>query len=219
MNSYAPRISLSYDEVKLVIPVWEAKANQIIVFQHDADSKVSRTHVHILIVGCTVKEERLKRMFYSVYPAHKEAGSKGNDLWKWASKYGTPDLGFITYMSKGKLRSKYSKNISPEVEESHRLKWSEPTTDLPPSKKKEYDEYTEIKKSYQNTHDLTNKDTIITLDGIRKWTMSWYYRRDGRLPPATAYKRNAGSLFIWANETRAGFIPDWCWEEVKNLWY
>jgi len=218
MNSYAPRISLSYDEVKLVIPAWEQVSEQIIIFQHDADHKVKRTHIHMLILGCKLKEEALKRKFYKAYPAYKEAGDKGNELWKWASKYGTPDLSFITYMSKGKLRSKYSKNISPETEESYREKWSEPTTDPPPSKKEEYVEYDEMKKSFLQTHDLTNNVPIL-LDNVRTWTMSWYWKRSGRLPPASSYKRNAASLYVWANERRASYVPPECWEGLKNLWY
>lgn len=219
MNSYAPRISLSYDEVKLVIPVWEEVSYQVIVFQHDADAKVSRTHVHILILGCKLKDEALKRRFFKVYPVYKEADQKGNEFWKWAEgEYGKPDLSFITYMTKGKLRSKFSKNISPDIEESYREKWSEPTTDPLPSKRKEYDEYDEMKKSFLQTHDLTNNVPIL-LDNVRTWTMSWYWKRDGKLPPATAYKRNASSLYVWANEKRAGYVPPECWEELKNLWY
>lgn len=161
----------------------------------------------------------MKRKFKKLYPGKEDHDEEtGNGFWKWATKHGTPDLSFVTYMSKGKLRSKYSKNISPEVEELYRLKWSEPTTGTSQSKKKEYDEYDEMKKSFANTHDFTNNIPIL-LDNVRTWTMSWYWKRDGRLPPATSYKRNASSLYVWANEMRAGYVPNECWEELKNLWY
>jgi hypothetical protein len=218
MNSYAPRISLPYDEVKLAMDKWASEAEQVIVFQHDADATVKTTHCHILIIGSKVKEEALKRRFKESYPG---LDTTGNQFWKWKTDR-VPDLSFITYMSKGKLRSKYSKNISGDIEEEFRLKWSEPTTGTFSTPTNKYDEYEEIKKSFRKTHNLDlqlGEQTPILLDNVRKWTMSWYYKRDGRLPPASAYKRNAGSLFIWANEQRCGTIPDWCWEEIKNLWY
>lgn len=215
MNNYAPRISLPFDEIKLAVDKWADETYQVIVFQHDADAKVQRTHCHLLIVGCKVKEEALKRRFKDVYPG---IDTKGNEFWKWQSKQ-LPDLSFIKYMSKGKLRPKYVKNIPDDIVEEWRKQWSEPTTPTSQESKEKYEEYEEIKKSFEKTHDLTLVDVPILLDNVRKWTMHWYYRRDGRLPPASAYKRNAGSLFIWANEKRCGTIPDWCWEEIKNLWY
>lgn len=218
MNSYAPRLSISYAEFEPVAPLWAEYAQQMAVYEHEADASVRRTHIHVLILGSSVKAEQLKRIFKKTLPKYEASG--GNDFWKWESKYGTPNEGFLQYMPKGILRPKYLKNFSDESVEEWRKKWVDHTPSQESSTK--YDEYEELKRSYAQTHDVyiqLGGAIPITLDSVRKWTMSWYWRRDGRLPPATAYKRNAGSLFVWANEKRCGVIPDWVWEEVKNLWY
>ena len=217
MNSYAPRLSVSYAEFEPVAQLWADICQQIVVYEHEADASVNRTHIHVLIIGSEVKAEQLKRIFKKTLPDIK---ASGNEFWKWESKFGTPDESFITYMSKGHLRPKYLKNISEEIVEERRKQWKITTPSQAPSAK--YDEFEDLKKAYASTHDVyiqLGGAVPITLDSVRKWTMSWYWRRDGRLPPATAYKRNAGSLFVWANEKRCGVIPDWVWEEVKNLWY
>jgi len=117
--SYAPRITLPYSDISGIVGMWAESCAQVAVFEHEADSKVNNTHCHILLLNSDIQDEALKRKW-------KNCPGKGNEFWKWASKYGTPDLNFLKYMSKGKLRPKFIKNISPDVVEEQRKQWIEP---------------------------------------------------------------------------------------------
>jgi len=130
MNAHAIRITLPYADLSGIIAIWAEEAEQVAVYEHEADDTVANTHCHILLLGCKVKEEALKRKW-------PEAPGSGNGFWKWKSKYGTPDLSFLTYMSKGKLRPKYLKNISTAQVEELRAKWIQPTPKAKPSPTKD----------------------------------------------------------------------------------
>lgn len=80
-----------------------------------------------------------------------------------------------------------------------------------------YDEYDVMKKDFVKYYnDLSCPH--ISLDLMRTWTMRWYWKRDGRMPPATSYKRNAASLYVLATEMSNGSIET-AFEELKELWY
>lgn len=96
------------------------------VYEHTPDQGCKETHVHMIMLGCNVKAEALKRKYYKMYPEAKTAD--GNGLWSWENKdWPVPDINFVTYMSKGVLAPKFVKNISPAELEELRGKWSEPT--------------------------------------------------------------------------------------------
>lgn len=214
MPNYAPRVAMAYQDISGVVSKWASLCQQVIVYEHEADSKVKKTHVHLLMLGSSVKEEALKRLF------HKDIkGLKGgNDLWSWSHKgCKDPDLQFITYMSKGRLHPKFQQNISDEVVEDYRLKWSEPTTVTQAVK---YDEYHEMLKDLK----IDFQSGPIELDRIRTKVMAWYWHRDGRLPNAGVYKRNAASAYLHFVERREAEAPNeasfsCALEKLKNLWY
>jgi len=211
MFSYAPRVSLSYDEIRLAIDAWSPLCTQMVVYEHVADTKVSRTHCHILILNCTLKEEALKRRFKAVYP---DLDCKGNEFWKWSSNYGIPDLKFITYMAKGSLVPKYIKNVSSELIDEYKLKWITKEITI---KKDKYDEYDEMKKDIIKV--FAHNEMHPSLDQVRSWTIKWYWKRDQRLPQVSTYKRNAASLYIYISGHMNGGCLDTPIEEIKNLWY
>ena len=170
----------------------------MVVYEHEADEGCSRTHLHILMVGAQVKEEALKRMFYKVHP---DENRKGNDLWSWSHddwKKKNPNKEYddtlITYMAKGKLRPVYVKNIPADIVEKRTREWVEPTS----QKSEKYDEYQDMLKDA--VKDWENRRP--TLDSIRSWAMRWYWKRDGKLPHATSYKRNAGSVYLQLVENK-----------------
>lgn len=214
---YAPRVSLSYDELSKVIPLWADRCDQMAVFEHPADKKTSRTHVHILILKSNIKAEQLKRIFRATYPG---VDANGQKFWKWESEYGSPDLEFLKYCSKGELKPKFLKNITPEFAEEKRKQWMfwKPVSDIPdlPVKKEKYDEYEVLKKQFFNEHD-DNMLVRMEFEEVRKWVFHWYYTRDGRIPHASCYKRNAGSLNLARGEKIKKFEK--CSDEVFNLWY
>ena len=212
MYSYAPRISASYVEIQPVIQEWASKVLRMAVFQHDKDTNVQTTHVHILIEGCDTKCEQLKRIFKKVLPG---LPAKGNEFWKWESKQ-TPDDSFLTYMSKGTLRPLFVKEYSPALVEERRLQWKITTPKaITPLK---YDEWEDLKKAYDARFD-SHTARSLSLDETRRWAFSWYFRRDGRAPHISNYKRNSVSLYLRTQEKKGENSFQEAIVESVNLWY
>lgn len=200
----------------------------MVVYQHEADKGCSRTHLHFLMLGCQVDDEALKRDYKKIFPDDKR---KGNDLWAWTHKDWQKenpgkqyDLGFIGYMSEGELRPKFVKNIPDEIIEEQRSKWiptpkavqSSLTFTKDDKEIKKYDEYKSM------LADFAQAGVEANLDKIRSWTIRWYWKRDGRLPNAISYKRNAGSLYLWLLEEKpetSGPTFEMGIDQLKNLWY
>lgn len=212
--TYAPRLSLSYADLSGVVAAYAEVCEQLIVYEHEADEKVKKTHIHLLIVDSKVKDEALRRL---AQKTRTDIRMSGNEFWKWAvkdehkAKLSSDPLSFITYMAKGCLAPKYVKNISPDKVEERRTQWVKPT-DLAPEKK--YDEYEELKLALMKESHYWN----MTLDSMRSWTMRWYWERDGRLPHIGQYKRNAASLYIFAHSYNNNPISP-AIDQVRNLWY
>jgi len=123
MPCFAPRISLPYSDMSGVVEEWSKHCEEMVVYEHQADESVKCTHLHLLMLNTRVKEEAFKRMFHS----RVKTDLKGNDLWKWATKWGIPGRSFITYMTKGKHSYKFCKNIPDSEIEALRLQWKDPT--------------------------------------------------------------------------------------------
>jgi len=131
MPNYAPRVSLSYADMSGVVEKWSQTCEKMVVYQHDPDKEVPRTHVHMLLINCKHKSpEQLKRMFHEAH----ETDRKGNDLWAWTHKdFPNPDETFIPYMTKGNIAPVFVKNYSPAELEDARTQWKD-TTPTPKGK-------------------------------------------------------------------------------------
>jgi len=217
----APRITMPYVDISGIFNDWATHCKQMIVYEHTADKNVNKTHCHVLIIDSGIKEEAFKRKFKKMYPAIDT--TKGNAFWKWASEYGTPDIKFITYMSKGCLSPKYVHNISNDDIEYHKSLWTDKQKDSIAWDKMtgKYDEYEYMKKDLEKDFERIMMNGVIDLQLIRSWTMHWYWVRDGRLPPASTYKRNACSLFLYAVERHelTGKPFTVALRELQELWY
>lgn len=146
MPNYAPRVSVCYADMSGVVHDWSETCEKMVVYQHDADAEVPRTHLHFLIVNCKHKSpEALKRKFHS----RVETDLVANELWAWTHKdYPNPDEGFIPYMTKGNLAPVFVKNFSPDELEAARAKWIEP---IPKGKCLLTDEKEDTKKPKKKT--------------------------------------------------------------------
>jgi len=114
-----------WSDVSGAIKEWADTCQQMVVYEHDADEEIQTPHLHMVMIDCKYKTpEALKRSFLKKYFTDK----KGNALWSWEHKdFPSPDLKFITYMSKGTLRPKFVKNVLPADIEELRLQWKTPT--------------------------------------------------------------------------------------------
>ena len=120
-------------------------------------------------------------------------------------------------MSKGILSPKYLKGIEDATIDEYRLKWVKPTH--LPSEQKKYKEIDELKKDILSAPWALAPHSI-TLDRVRTWTMHWYYKKTGEMPPATQYKRNASTIFAFLKDRADPAVGlGIAIEELKNLWY
>lgn len=128
----AIRISRPYGDIQQ----WceELKAEKKIVYQHDADDEVSRTHIHMLVICCSLKPDTLKYHYKKLY------GPIEKTDWSFASEYKDNEIGkfvpitpetsdkFITYMSKGHLTPVLSVGYDPFKVLELSQQWKDPKT-------------------------------------------------------------------------------------------
>lgn len=214
---------MPYSQLKDVIDAWAARCTKLIVFEHPADDKVATTHIHAYLEGCEVKEQQLKRTFTKFFPNV----TTGNELWAWTHKSwhqhnpGQPyNDGMITYMSKGIHHPVFSKGFSDEVVEERRQQWKAPvqTVEAPPVKesKEKYDEWDDLKETFLVLH---RESELMSFDRVRSWTFHWYWKKYGRCPIASTYKRNAGSLWLLWNEVNRNGNLSAAMHDVMDKWY
>lgn len=116
----AIRITRPYDDIQQWID--DITADKKAVYQHDADDEISRTHVHMLLINCTLKPDSLKARFKKLY---------GNiEAKDWSFKTSDGDSKFITYMSKGVLAPSLTKGYTVEEIQNYTQQWVEPKTGL-----------------------------------------------------------------------------------------
>lgn len=218
---YAPRITLSFDAIQEYVKILAETCGKVAVFEHPADTKVKHTHCHLLLLGSPVKAEALKRKWPGEPPG------KGQEFWKWESKYGTPDESFIQYMTKGKYAAKFLKNISPATVEEWRTKWVDKST-APKADKSKEKEMLELLKGFESRYECNDfksmtgyTDEIMEqiLGLCRTYTMSHIYHKTGFLPFPGTYKQTAGTLFLRVIEKHRTDCFNEALSALKNIWY
>lgn len=119
--SLAIRISMDYESIKEWINGVECE--KMLVYQHDADDTVNRTHVHLLIIKPEKKPDALKTRYVKMY----NPTEKGNSLWSWKSTDINSDV-YITYMTNGHLEPMLNKGYNVEELKVLKDKWINPKT-------------------------------------------------------------------------------------------
>lgn len=226
--NHAIRITLPYEGCKDIISRWADRCNAIVAYQHDADEETSKTHVHLALWKCEVRYEALKRMW-------PDAPGKGNEFWSF--KEWTPvfnDNGFmkadkyIAYMSKGKLRPVFVKNISPDLLEESRQAWVEPVLgndkprDQSESLIKEIVEYFKVSSKPDYYHDddtcEIGKDSLeLLFDQVRSKAFKVLWAQQRKAPHASYYKIIASTAFLRLCEDTRRFEAGSA--IVREKWY
>lgn len=171
MSSYAVRLTFPYSEVQGAIEQFAKASEGIVVYEHEADKEVSRTHIHLLLEKCSVGTDTLKNYVRKC----KEVKIEKTD---WSFKTASEDLGnYIKYMSKGVLESVYVKGYDMEYINECKSKWedvSETRVKLANGKLvREVDDSANISKR-QLVEEMvahigdSERDTRLILAGIRK---------------------------------------------------
>lgn len=216
--NHAIRITLSYDDCKHVISKWSDRSQKVIVYQHDADEEISKTHVHLALYGCEVKAEALKRMW-------PDAPGKGNEFWSF--KNADESIKYLAYMSKGHLREKYVKNFSQEEVERSRQTWVDPVKDDKtgdPSVHK----IMKIMSVIESRHSYTVSRLKIDDDDkeieygtlfqvVRTETFKYLWGEKRIVPHASHYKIIAGSVYMRLCEKYGDLETGQ--KILQSLWY
>lgn len=117
MNSYAIRLSRSYAELR---PVFESlKATRVLVYEHEADEEVSRTHVHALVQNADITVLAFKRRIEKVIGKVSKSDWSFKETDQNVAKY-------VTYMTKGSLTPEYNVGYTQDEVEQFKAYWIEP---------------------------------------------------------------------------------------------
>lgn len=115
--SLAIRISREYDTIHEWID--NIEADKVIVYEHEADKEVSRTHIHMLLINSKCKPDALKSRYKKLYGEINKTD--------WSFKQAEQDTEpFITYMSKGILPPKLTKGYETDYIIELTNKWVDP---------------------------------------------------------------------------------------------
>jgi len=125
MPKYAIRLHYPYDRLTDFFNRFDV----VVVYQHDADEEVSRTHVHALLEA-TISTDTMKNW------VRKLVGHVEKTDWSFKTELqGQPVQDrFITYMSNGILEPKLVKGFTQEVIDNYKSQWIERTEPAPDSK-------------------------------------------------------------------------------------
>lgn len=213
-----------YEDISVTFLRWlVANADNYLIGQHDADEDINTTHCHISFTN-------LKKTGKALDKQRLAAKLDGQVSRLLKHVVGTRELydeeKLNIYILKGNRELLKSTSHSVDVVEQWVSAWVnhshtvvrkvEEDDDSTVVTSKKYNEYAHIKSDFEAYYMAMNKP-IITLDSMRTWVMRWYWKRDGRMPPATAYKRNVASLYVYSVEIGNRCL-DAAFEELKNLW-
>lgn len=122
------RLTKSYDELTGLFHKLTEESRVLVVYQHDADEKVSRTHVHYYI-DTDISQDTIRNRVKK----HLGYTPERND-WSFKTTYGKQGLPVdetcITYMSKGKLSPKWCHGIDDSDVDRLTNSWVEPTVSV-----------------------------------------------------------------------------------------
>jgi len=119
------RVSRPYEELKDFAAKLSDACDVCVVYEHEADETVNRTHIHAYVENPKVSTDTMKNW---VKKTLKVTAFPKTD-WSFV---GATDRGFITYLTKGKLTPCLVKGISAEEIGTLKAAW----VDQPPAKGK-----------------------------------------------------------------------------------
>lgn len=107
-----------------VLEYLEPLSGKLIMYEHEADEDVTRTHIHGLVMDCSRSDDTLRNNLFKVnYTKNYELKS----TYKTKTGIWPVDAKFITYMSKGYLDPKYNKGFTEEEVAMYKSQWKDMT--------------------------------------------------------------------------------------------
>lgn len=125
MPSFAFRISVPYEECReKVLEYLESLSEKLIIYQHEADEEVNRTHIHGLIMDCSRSDDTLRNNLFKLnYTNNYQLKS----TYKTKTGIYPVDDKFIIYMSEGKLDPVYNKGYTADEIATYKAQWKDMT--------------------------------------------------------------------------------------------
>lgn len=126
------RLTISYAEFQPVLELVSNKSQKLVIYEHEQDEEVSRTHIHMYIVGWQFTKQYFKDICKRIKSFDKSDWAISESYKDSTGTKRSIDTGCITYMSKGKLDSSFVKGFTREELDTLKGGWTDP-----PSAKKQ----------------------------------------------------------------------------------
>lgn len=107
-SDWAIRITREYSELDAWVQHLSDKCDRLIAYQHDADEEVSRTHVHLVVIGYTTSDETMKSQIRKHFQVSQFPKTD------WVFDILRDEHKAITYASKKDLQAKFMKGYEQE---------------------------------------------------------------------------------------------------------
>jgi len=218
------RITRAYTDIVCVFSDWTKVSDKVLVYEHPAGisrrtKKHQKKHCHVLIEGCTIGIEALKKRV-------KFAKLRGNEDWSFSLKDYTGPERYISYMTKGKYEPSYNKGYEPHTLEQLKSIWvdyPEQPMSAPPlvqaipkdSLISTWAEYTvHFEKWWKNKQ-------IVTISQIQKEARKFWYKHTEHhlFPTGSQQKRFISSIYYHYKMTTVANYEenDYEFEELNKL--
>lgn len=123
------RVSMPYEDLKEAFQLIADEVEKLVVYQHEADEDVNRTHCHFYVVY-PHSTDTLKNRFKRTLPT---TSKRGNSLWAFNTEYKEYHTlkvipvgpSCITYMSKGVLEPSMMKGFTQAEIDEYKSGWVE----------------------------------------------------------------------------------------------
>lgn len=115
--SYMLRISRTYEQLTAMVAHIAEQSTRLVIYEHEADDEVSRTHIHCGIIDYKMSKATLENRLKELVPDW-EGGNPDYSCKKWDGKQK-----YIVYMTKGRISPSFNKGYSDEDLEEAKSLW------------------------------------------------------------------------------------------------
>lgn len=214
------RITRPADQLSDLFATWAKVSGQVLAYQHDADDKVKTTHCHVLIQGCKIGQEGLRKRALKILTLY------GNEDWSFAQDEFDATKNPIRYMTKGKYDPVYNKGYHELLIQSEKAAWidhdKKPEPQIIhqiPDKIKEDTSLQAVYLQYEDDilgNDISKLADNLTIDYFRGPSIKWWRKRCRLMPVSSTYKRFLVSVYLEYKDLKRAPLDLFTIEEVTR---
>jgi len=148
------RISHPWEKVETLVDKWSKHFSACVVYEHEADEEVKRTHCHMVITGLSVGRKRLRQIADAIaFPI------KGNENCSIVA-YDGGEVPYV-YMAKGSLEPVYSRGF----DQSHHTRWKDAWV-IPNARESKLPKIEEMYDSFRDKAHKTSPNWTVLKDNV-----------------------------------------------------